>query len=54
MPAGLDDRGLPVGLSLAALPEREGELVGWGAVVDEEVALWKRLPAGLAVPGSAP
>lgn len=53
VPAGLDERGLPVGLSLAALPEREAELVGWGAVVDEEVALWKRLPAGLAVPGSS-
>jgi aspartyl-tRNA(Asn)/glutamyl-tRNA(Gln) amidotransferase subunit A len=45
VPAGVDSRGLPVGLSLAGLPEREAELVGLGAVVDEEIALWRRAPA---------
>ena len=44
VPAGLDERGLPVGLQLAALPEREAELVGLGLVVDEAVALWRHDP----------
>jgi aspartyl-tRNA(Asn)/glutamyl-tRNA(Gln) amidotransferase subunit A len=44
VPAGLDDRGLPVGLSLAGLPEREAEVVGLGVVIDEEVQLWRREP----------
>jgi aspartyl-tRNA(Asn)/glutamyl-tRNA(Gln) amidotransferase subunit A len=42
VPAGLDQRGLPVGLSLAGLPEQEAELLGLGIVIDEEVGLWRR------------
>ncbi|GAA0955012.1 amidase [Kribbella koreensis] len=44
VPAGLDDRGLPVGLSLAGLPEREAELVGLGVVIDEELQSWRKQP----------
>ncbi len=44
VPVGLDPRGLPVGLSLAALPEQEAALVGLGVVVDEQVGLWRRNP----------
>lgn len=44
VPAGLDDRGLPVGLSLAGLPEREADVVGLGVVIDETVQLWKLMP----------
>jgi len=44
VPAGLDDRGLPVGLSLAGLPEREAGLLGLGIVIDEEVRMWRRSP----------
>ncbi|MCW2615477.1 MAG: glutamyl-tRNA(Gln) amidotransferase subunit [Frankiales bacterium] len=44
VPVGVDVRGLPVGLSLAALPEQEASLVGLGVVVDEEVQLWQRNP----------
>jgi aspartyl-tRNA(Asn)/glutamyl-tRNA(Gln) amidotransferase subunit A len=50
VPAGLDGDGLPVGLTLAGLPEREADLVGLGAVVDEEVALWRRPPPRLPSP----
>ena len=45
VPAGLDDRGLPVGLQLAGLPEQEAALVGLGIAVDEDVRLWERAPA---------
>ena len=44
VPVGLDDRGLPVGLQLAGLPEREGDLVGLGIALDEDVQLWRRDP----------
>jgi aspartyl-tRNA(Asn)/glutamyl-tRNA(Gln) amidotransferase subunit A len=44
VPAGIDQRGLPVGLSLAAVPEREADLVGLGIVIDEEIGMWRRLP----------
>ena len=44
VPAGLDPRGLPVGLELAGLPEREAELVGLGTTLDEDVRLWERTP----------
>lgn len=44
VPAGLDDRGLPVGLSLAALPEREADLLGLGILIDEELQLWRHGP----------
>ena len=44
VPAGLDDRDLPVGLSLAALPEREADLLGLGMVIDEELRTWQRKP----------
>lgn len=44
VPVGLDRRGLPVGLSLAALPEREGDLLALGILIDEEIALWRRAP----------
>jgi aspartyl-tRNA(Asn)/glutamyl-tRNA(Gln) amidotransferase subunit A len=44
VPAGLDDRGLPVGLSLAGLPEREADLLGVGLVIDEELETWRSGP----------
>ena len=44
VPAGLDDRGLPVGLELAGLPEQEAALVGLGIALDEEVQLWRQTP----------
>jgi aspartyl-tRNA(Asn)/glutamyl-tRNA(Gln) amidotransferase subunit A len=44
VPAGLDDRDLPVGLSLAALPEREADLLGLGMVIDEELRSWRIKP----------
>lgn len=46
VPAGLDERGLPVGLSLAGLPEREAELIGLGVVIDEELQNWRKQPPG--------
>lgn len=46
VPTGLDDRGLPVGLQLAGLPEQEAALVGLGITLDEDVRLWE-LPAPL-------
>ena len=48
VPAGLDDRGLPVGLELAGLPEQEARLVGLGITLDEDVRLWQ------SPPGSTP
>ena len=47
VPAGLDGRGLPVGLELAGLPEAEAELVGLGITLDEDVRLWAQ-PSPLA------
>jgi aspartyl-tRNA(Asn)/glutamyl-tRNA(Gln) amidotransferase subunit A len=44
VPVGLDDRGLPVGLQLAGLPEREAELVGFGIALDEDVRFWEHAP----------
>ena len=44
VPAGLDDRGLPVGLELAGLPEQEAALVGLGIALDEDVQLWRSSP----------
>lgn len=44
VPVGLDDRGLPAGLQLAALPEREAELVGLGIALDEDVRFWEQDP----------
>jgi aspartyl-tRNA(Asn)/glutamyl-tRNA(Gln) amidotransferase subunit A len=44
VPVGFDDGGLPVGLSLAALPEREAELLGLGILIDEELQLWRQGP----------
>lgn len=44
VPVGLDGQGLPVGLALAALPEREAALVGLGIAVDEQVRLFERNP----------
>jgi aspartyl-tRNA(Asn)/glutamyl-tRNA(Gln) amidotransferase subunit A len=44
VPAGLDDRGLPVGLELAGLPEQEAGLVGLAITLDEDVQLWRRAP----------
>ena len=40
VPTGVDDRGLPVGLQLAGLPEQEAALVGLGITLDEDVRLW--------------
>ena len=44
VPAGLDERGLPVGLQLAGLPEQEAALVGLGTTLDEDVRLWEQSP----------
>ena len=44
VPAGLDDQGLPVGLSLAGLPEREAEVVGLGIAIDETIQMWRDEP----------
>lgn len=44
VPVGVDDRGLPVGLCLSALPEQEAALVALGVAVDETVRLWEREP----------
>ena len=44
VPVGLDDRGLPVGLMLAALPEQEEDLVGIGVSLDEDVQLFRQFP----------
>lgn len=44
VPVGLDDRGLPVGLQLAGLPEREADLVGLGIALDEDVRFWEQAP----------
>jgi len=44
VPAGFDPQGLPVGLSLAGLPERESALLGLGIVIDEELQTWRRKP----------
>ena len=44
VPAGLDERGLPVGLELAGLPEQEAALVGLGIALDEDVQLWRHNP----------
>lgn len=44
VPAGLDERGLPVGLQLGGLPEQEAALVGLGIVLDEDVRLWEQSP----------
>jgi aspartyl-tRNA(Asn)/glutamyl-tRNA(Gln) amidotransferase subunit A len=51
VPVGLDDRGLPVGLQLAGLPEAEAELVGLGITLDEDVRMWERAPAISTGPG---
>ena len=48
VPAGLDGRGLPVGLTLAAPPEQEAALVGLGVALDEDVQLWRRNPLDTA------
>ena len=44
VPVGRDERGLPVGLQLAALPEQEGALVGHGIALDEDVRFWEQAP----------
>jgi aspartyl-tRNA(Asn)/glutamyl-tRNA(Gln) amidotransferase subunit A len=44
VPVGLDRRGLPVGLQLAALPEHEAALVGLGIALDEDVQLFRHQP----------
>src|SRR5450755_3669631 len=49
----LADRGLPVGLCLAGLPEREADLLGCGIAIDEEIQLWRRAPAGARDDGPA-
>ena len=45
VPVGVDDRGLPVGLCLSALPEHEQELVGLGVALDEQVRFWEQQPS---------
>ena len=44
IPVGVDGRGLPVGLTLAALPEAEASLLSIGCALDEEIAFWRREP----------
>jgi aspartyl-tRNA(Asn)/glutamyl-tRNA(Gln) amidotransferase subunit A len=46
VPVGLDERGLPVGLQLAGLPEQEAALVGLGIALDEDVRFWEQAPPG--------
>ena len=48
VPAGLDGRGLPVGLQLAGLPDQEADLLGLGITLDEDVRLWEQPPPLLA------
>jgi aspartyl-tRNA(Asn)/glutamyl-tRNA(Gln) amidotransferase subunit A len=44
VPVAVDERGLPVGLMLAALPEHEEDLVGIAVTLDEDVQLFRRSP----------
>jgi aspartyl-tRNA(Asn)/glutamyl-tRNA(Gln) amidotransferase subunit A len=44
VPVAVDERGLPVGLLLAALPEQEAALVGLGVTLDEDLQLFRRTP----------
>jgi aspartyl-tRNA(Asn)/glutamyl-tRNA(Gln) amidotransferase subunit A len=44
VPVGLDGRGLPVGLQLAALPLHEAGLLGIGIALDEDIAFFRRRP----------
>jgi aspartyl-tRNA(Asn)/glutamyl-tRNA(Gln) amidotransferase subunit A len=44
VPAGRSPAGLPIGISLAALPADEARLVAIGAVIDEHIALWREPP----------
>ncbi len=41
---GLDSRGLPVGLQLAALPLEEARLLSLAAALDEDVRFFTRTP----------
>jgi aspartyl-tRNA(Asn)/glutamyl-tRNA(Gln) amidotransferase subunit A len=54
VPVGLDPRGLPVGLQLAALPEQEAALVGLGIALDEDVRLFEQRPSATGVAGRPP
>jgi len=47
VPVGVDRRGLPVGLQLAALPHQEAALVGLGIAIDEDVQLFRQSPPAL-------
>jgi aspartyl-tRNA(Asn)/glutamyl-tRNA(Gln) amidotransferase subunit A len=44
VPVAVDDRGLPVGLMLASLPEQEDDLVGIAITLDEDVQMFRRSP----------
>ena len=44
VPVGIDDRGLPVGLLLAGLPEQEASLLQLAVTLDEDVQLFRRSP----------
>jgi aspartyl-tRNA(Asn)/glutamyl-tRNA(Gln) amidotransferase subunit A len=48
VPVGLDERGLPVGLLLAALPLAEAPLLSLGVVLDEDVRFFEQRPPVLA------
>jgi aspartyl-tRNA(Asn)/glutamyl-tRNA(Gln) amidotransferase subunit A len=45
VPVGLDARGLPVGLLLAALPLAEAPLLSLGIALDEDVRFFEQVPA---------
>lgn len=50
VPVGVDDRGLPVGLTLSGLPEQEASLLGLGITLDEDVQLFRCSPPASRAP----
>jgi aspartyl-tRNA(Asn)/glutamyl-tRNA(Gln) amidotransferase subunit A len=49
VPVGRDGRGLPVGLSVAGLPECEDDVFRCGIALDESIGFWKVSPRGMRV-----
>jgi aspartyl-tRNA(Asn)/glutamyl-tRNA(Gln) amidotransferase subunit A len=44
LPVSLDSQGLPVGLTLAAPPDTEAELLAVGCTLDEHLGFWRTQP----------
>ena len=44
IPVGLDSRRLPVGLTLAAVPDAEADLLAIGCTLDEHLGFWRTAP----------